>query len=37
MCATDKARIYLREFASEQITPKEQPNKLPRMNTSKDR
>ena len=37
LCATDKARIYLREFASEQITPKEQSDELPRMNTSKDK
>jgi hypothetical protein len=37
MCATDKARIYLRKLASEQITPKEQSDDLPRMNTSKDK
>lgn len=36
-CSTDKARIYLREFASEQITPKEQEDELLRMNISKDK
>jgi hypothetical protein len=33
----DKTRIYLREFASEQITPKEQSDELPSRNTSKDK
>ena len=36
-CATDKARIYLRELASEQITPEEQSDELSGMNTSKDK
>jgi hypothetical protein len=37
LCATDKARIYLREFASKQIVPKEQPDELSGMDTSKSK
>jgi hypothetical protein len=32
-----QGQIYLRKFASEQITPKEQADELLRMNTSKDK
>jgi hypothetical protein len=34
---TNKARIYLRKLASEQIMPKEQPDELSGINTSKDK
>ena len=35
--AIDEARIYLSEFASELITPKENPDKLSGMDTSKSK
>jgi hypothetical protein len=34
-CATDKARIYMGEFASEQVTPKELSDELSGINTSR--
>ena len=37
MCATDKARIYLRELVSEPIIPEEQSDELPSINTSRDK
>ena len=36
-CAIDKARIYLRELASEPFIPEEQSDELPRINTSRDK
>jgi hypothetical protein len=35
MCATDKARIYLRELAPEHITSKKQSDELSGMDISK--